>query len=743
MPTNFRWMRDPSNYVVEIPGNQPVDIVDGYSRWIMVHGADFDLTEEVPREHHDDFRYAMLVSNLLDGGIPRPIPYEETRFFQFEFGQNRPEPSQPGVADRDKLVSRLPLRHRNLVLPPEDLRTPDYAPLDDIEREKLILVGIIDDAINFVHERFRTPDDKSRVDFAWIQDADRMQQEPSPSVPFGREWTNSEINDKIRQFGDCGDDVLLREFDVISAADDPYRPSPVRLRTSHGTHVMDLAAGYDPTNTNAINRRFISVQLPALSTQDTSGAGLIAAIRSAAMYIFDRAKIISEKLEFPVPVVLNLSYGFNGGPRTGLHVIERTLRRLAYNYRRKTAEIIHGSDASAEFGAPVELVIPAGNAHLTRSHAYKIMKEDVDHFDLNLRLQPSDRTSSYVELWFAETVRNIKLLLTTPAGVECPFEWNDPDGDSQESQDRILALPHCDDQDVDLKTIIARASVDTPNNVPRAFADTGTPFRRLLISFAPTERQDTDRLPAPHGLWKLSISTIASHSHAVNAWIQRDIAVSGFGIRGRQPYFDEGSYEETRHDRFGDLSVYDDPTSGALVIRDNTISGIATNVPEQFAENEDDAIKSIAVGGHRWDTLGAAVYSAAGQAKADQDPELTVPAFTAISDASRVLPGILAAGSKSGSTVMQNGTSVAAPQVVRYLADVLENLPEPDRRDFEGVECLKGIAHPPPRPDEDHEELASNQFIRYQRVDHGLLNLQEPAAKIERGIIPKIRPDQK
>lgn len=45
------------------------------------------------------------------------------------------------------------------------------------------------------------------------------------------------------------------------------------------------------------------------------------------------------------------------------------------------------------------------------------------------------------------------------------------------------------------------------------------------------------------------------------------------------------------------------------------------------------------------------------------------PDLAAVSDASPSLPGILATGTYSGSMVRLNGTSVAAPQAVRALAD--------------------------------------------------------------------------
>jgi fructose-specific phosphotransferase system IIC component len=45
------------------------------------------------------------------------------------------------------------------------------------------------------------------------------------------------------------------------------------------------------------------------------------------------------------------------------------------------------------------------------------------------------------------------------------------------------------------------------------------------------------------------------------------------------------------------------------------------------------------------------------------------PAFSAVADANRVLPGIRVGGSQGGMLVRMNGTSMAAPQAARWLAN--------------------------------------------------------------------------
>lgn len=76
---------------------------------------------------------------------------------------------------------------------------------------------------------------------------------------------------------------------------------------------------------------------------------------------------------------------------------------------------------------------------------------------------------------------------------------------------------------------------------------------------------------------------------------------------------------------------------------------------------------SIVVAGYRASDGAPAIYSGAGRAH----PGARLPDLAAISEESPAHRGVLAAGTYSGSCRMMNGTSVAAPQLTRKLADTV------------------------------------------------------------------------
>jgi hypothetical protein len=121
--------------------------------------------------------------------------------------------------------------------------------------------------------------------------------------------------------------------------------------------------------------------------------------------------------------------------------------------------------------------------------------------------------------------------------------------------------------------------------------------------------------------------------------------------------------------------------------RESSISGIATGK------------QAVVIGGCRRSDLAAAKYSAGGPivVRAGGSPaprDGLDPDAMAVSDDSPVCRGLLAAGSRSGSVVAINGTSVAAPQITRELAKVMHTGANP--RSY--VKTLAQTQEATPRP---------------------------------------------
>ena len=79
------------------------------------------------------------------------------------------------------------------------------------------------------------------------------------------------------------------------------------------------------------------------------------------------------------------------------------------------------------------------------------------------------------------------------------------------------------------------------------------------------------------------------------------------------------------------------------------------------------------IGGVQQADLWPVRYTASGPTTPTRDdpPHREGPDAACVSDDSRIHSGILGPGSHSGSTVLLSGTSVAVPQVVRLVADML------------------------------------------------------------------------
>jgi hypothetical protein len=164
----------------------------------------------------------------------------------------------------------------------------------------------------------------------------------------------------------------------------------------------------------------------------------------------------------------------------------------------------------------------------------------------------------------------------------------------------------------------------------------------------------------------------------VYCWIQRAADPESLRSGSRQSYFDEP--RNILYTRRGDLREVD--SAGATVRRFGSLSGIATGA------------KSLVVSGYR---LGAglvssltdarpSLYSSAGER--DQGWLQRHVDCSSMSDRSRVLPGTIAAGVRSGSRSLLIGTSSAAPFVARKLAEIFTTAQDADVRCAESENYL-------------------------------------------------------
>jgi hypothetical protein len=538
--------------------------------------------------------------------------------------------------------------------------------------DSAVVVGIIDDGIAFAHQRFRkigrAGSVESRVEYWWLQDGPYVAPGRSmPPISSGRQLSKKEI-DKL--LADCTHAGAIDEEEFYRRAGLTdfrlYGHKSAAWRIAHGTHVMDLACGYDQDQAGD-DRPIVCVQFPIRVTADTSGATLFPYVHQAIWYILDCAdRIAAHRGVDHLPVVINLSYGYFAGPHDGTSHFEVMIDRIIDHCKHR--------------GIELRVTLPVGNSYILRTHAqvqFGLNNElESEVACLHWRVLPDGKTPSYLQIWLpyhAHPIRvgRLQFTVTSPTGQSWTInEFGRP---------------------------IKFGGVNPFGTLQYIYRAGQTQRGMFLVTLCPTKHVvEPDPNPthalAPAGVWKVELTNKAlADGEIVQLWVQRDDSLYGFPIRGRQSYFDEESY--VRFDHEGRDNEIDDPA--CPVRRYGTINAIATGR------------KPIVMAGFLRKEMKAAKYSSAGpitqnQGAAAADPYR--PDAMAPTDDSLVHFGLLAAGSRSGSVVAMNGTSVAAPRTARLIAYELAGGLPADRTSIQNLAAYDEGNYPAGTPPQQPPE---------------------------------------
>ncbi len=580
------------------PAAAPDGVVDPYLDWTIGPGADFEPAADVVVQHPRDFAYAIGpdAERLAAAGL---APLGAAQFLL---------PEGAGV----RLACRVPLRHAQLADRSDALEQAWTCP-SGVDPASVGVMAVIDDAINLAQARTRGPSG-TRIDFAWVQDADAV---PDGTVPFGRAWSATELDAAARD--------AATESDALRALglDRGDRPGwrAMHRRLNHGTHVLDLAAGADPDAADE-GSRIVAVQLPARVTEDTSGRALAPFALAGIAYALARTRDIGRALGRPVPLVVNLSYGLAGGSMARDGVLRDTLDALLPAHQR------HAD------GGPVEIVLPAGNLNLAKGHARVEAQGGRAALSVGWHLPPDDATASYLEVWLPELAVLDTMTIAAP-----DLEPVSVFGAGLDAEECVAANG----------SVIARVARD------RLVCGS----RRILLAIAPTSvsafAHRRGRASAPAGRWGVTVEAMMPDGEAIEAWVQRDDAAHNHRQRGRQSWLDDGAY---RHRNRRGVSMDDDPPDAGAVRRRGSLSGLASHPA------------TLIVGGcvGEGEPLRVAAYSGTGM------PQGKAPHLVAACDRSLVRGGVLAVGGTGAARVAMGGTSVAAPRVARARLAQLRNV---------------------------------------------------------------------
>ena len=532
-----------------------------------------------------------------------------------------------------------------------------------VARHDEAVLGIVDDGIAFANARFLDRQGRPRIRAFWDQrvPVDAPAFMPKAPLSNGLEWDGDEILDMMAQNQHAG----VVDEDALYAS---CGQAQVGARARHGTHVLDVAAGLDPSSPTS--PAIVAVQLPSPIAADTSGALLAPHLFDGVRYIVDRADRYAEGLTGaepnpgPFPVVVNLSYGLLGGPHDGSSLIEAALADLvaeregSFNPTRPQ-DGMQPTTAPTPF--PLSIVVAAGNTALDRCHGEFTATQGSTR-TLKWHIPPDSRTCAYLEIWLghatpdvtaaAITVRVIAPVSTTNAAVsvgpgECAQLHDDTWTTAAVPSDRSLVAS---------VSYLPESPVGNAQNWKKTFYNDRD---MILVAVAPTDGFETDRAWAPSGIWSVEVTNSGVEDIEVHAWIRRNDSPFGSWTGGRQSRFEDDDYRV--FDDEGRVVQHDDPASATPIRRSTTFNGIATgrNVLVVGAQRADGDRVAAPYTAH-----GPVVPGAAADAPWRQGPDLLAPA-----DRSAARPGVPGAGTRSGSVIHLNGTSVAAPAFARRLVE--------------------------------------------------------------------------
>jgi hypothetical protein len=510
-----------------------------------------------------------------------------------------------------------------------------------------VIIAVIDDGVAIANDRFRQTPKKTRIKhFLDLSLIGTPAAGKAVDELLGRSWTAGAIDALLAKYPD-DEEGVYRALGLI----DPTvaMSQPLRAAVSHGTHVLDTAAGYNwQTQDKALlkARPVIVVQPPLQAADNRSDPWMPESLKRALDWILVKAIELSAEItgnERRLPLIVNCSFASIAGPKDGWSDVERRVTQFVRTYRA---------------GGPPELcnvVMSASNSLEFRATARaRLEKESVS---VPWRVLPDDRTPSFVQIWLPRTdtkTQQVRVALRPPG---------------QNKAEKFSELNKTLDWTVGdaVRARLYHQSWPRPDGKRREC---------ITIAIRATDDDGTQEPVVPAGLWYIDVepATVLQEPLDIHLHVNRDdVGIFARG-KGRQSYFDDPNYRRVdlvgnyqQGDLVGTRPAADSeqprPNAPALVTPQGTLNAYG------YGEG------TILVAGYRASDRAPAAYSASGAAdmprrsKGPNGKPLVGPDLAAVSDASPSLPGILGAGTYSGSVARLNGTSVAAPQAVRQLAE--------------------------------------------------------------------------
>lgn len=495
------------------------------------------------------------------------------------------------------------------------------------------VLAVVDSGLGFLHRQFRRAGQaQTRILAYWDQGAGPLKGgwHSPPEFGYGRELDGPAIDAAIKRL-----DQGVSEAQVYQDMTHPCGG------WSHGHHVLALT-GAQPHPLSGLEDAagecpLIAVQVPDAAFACTQGQWLKVHLLDALHYILARAPADSA-------LIVNVSLGAHSGRHDGDGALERAIDELVQAQ-----------------GGRLTVVLAAGNSRTLGAHAQATLAPQA-RTEFGLQMESEDPSANFVELWVrsAQAGALIKATVQGPGGM--------PPASLEIRLEADPAAPAALWQVQPPGTAYETRSVAQFSVGRVGTGRLGGLEAQLLLCVAQTETgMGLDRPPSRPGRWSLALDNLGPQPVSVDAWVARDDDPGMVGDARRKP------------------KPFTADTPGQC--RTATLSDLAWTR------------SAIVVGGYRavlGGSQAACMYepSAAGPAPGDRPqgdqrtgPDLCAPALLltptgeqGVGDVNcRSDPG-QDAPSPPWLTARQ-GTSLAAPQVCRRIALLLQEDPDVCGRD--------------------------------------------------------------
>lgn len=530
-----------------------------------------------------------------------------------------------------------------------------------------VVIGVIDNGAAFAHAAFRNAGGLgSRFEIIWNQtrQLSYLNFDEHTWTLSGAGWYGAVIDStKIdRIMKRCARDDEIDELGCYgSLVSQKGSERAIRSRESHGASVAAAVAGsldaanVIPTGADdcqqmrspeladaAAKAPIIFVDMPNEQIEISSGRWMPVTVLDGVRFIVAEARkrFKPRDSQKRVPVVINISSGSSAGSHDGNSMIESAL-----------TEILNSDPLIA-------ITVSAGNSRLTQSHFETILSPKASE-DIYVRVPPAKRFETYVELWPAWQTADGKTALVSPDNLKIAIK-----SPAEETFRNVVVggeeVVFLDGEGNVIAGIrFAKNAVQSRN---RAMA--------LLVISATSPHEI--RPSAPYGNWVIRCTNNAGAPLKIQAWIERDEIV--FGLRQpQQARFIDADYTPPQANNW----IEDTKNS---VSRYSTLSNLAS-ASHAFAV-------AAGVGGEK--TGFVSPYSGGGSGRSELDGS---PLLMARADRSPAQPGMPAWGNYRSARRHMNGTSIAAPQAARWIANAFAR-----GNDRHSVEVMAQFSQPRTHP---------------------------------------------